>query len=67
VCGDPTYRKRREGPPVEDQSGAPRLALHAARLAFEHPVTGEWLEFDAELPEDLARFVVRLRKRTDRP
>jgi 23S rRNA pseudouridine1911/1915/1917 synthase len=62
VCGDPIYRKRLEGPPIEDKSGAPRLALHAARLGFEHPVMGERLEFEAELPEDLARFVDRLRR-----
>lgn len=62
VCGDPLYRKRPGGPPIEDRSGAPRLALHAARLAFDHPVTGERLEFEADLPADLARFVARLRR-----
>jgi len=63
VCGDPIYRKRMNAPPLEDSSGAPRLALHAARLAFDHPVMGERLEFEAPLPEDLARFVSRLRRK----
>ncbi len=30
-----------------------RQALHAARLGFEHPVTGERLNFSAPLPQDL--------------
>jgi 23S rRNA pseudouridine1911/1915/1917 synthase len=31
-----------------------RQALHAAELGFEHPASGEYLEFHAELPPDLA-------------
>jgi 23S rRNA pseudouridine1911/1915/1917 synthase len=30
-----------------------RQALHAAELGFEHPVTGEEMLFEADLPEDL--------------
>lgn len=63
LCGDPIYRKRLNAPPVDDASGAPRLALHAARLAFDHPQTGERLDFDASLPDDLNRFVNRLRRK----
>jgi 23S rRNA pseudouridine1911/1915/1917 synthase len=62
VCGDPIYRKRLNAPPIDDQSGAPRLALHAARLAFDHPHTGERFDFDAPLPDDLDRFVKQLRR-----
>jgi 23S rRNA pseudouridine1911/1915/1917 synthase len=61
VCGDPIYRKRLNAPPIDDTSGAPRLALHAARLAFDHPQTGERLDFEAPLPDDLDRFLKRLR------
>ena len=32
--------------------GMTRQALHAAHLAFKHPVTGEKLSFDAAPPED---------------
>jgi 23S rRNA pseudouridine1911/1915/1917 synthase len=32
----------------------PRHFLHAARLSFEHPLTGETMSFRAELPEELA-------------
>ena len=34
-------------------AGLTRQALHATRLAFEHPVTGQSLDFHAPLPEDL--------------
>ncbi|HTK14734.1 MAG TPA: RluA family pseudouridine synthase [Xanthobacteraceae bacterium] len=33
-----------------------RQALHAYILAFEHPTSGEFLEFQSELPEDLVRL-----------
>lgn len=32
----------------------PRQFLHAARLEFEHPVSGEHMSFEAPLPSDLA-------------
>jgi 23S rRNA pseudouridine1911/1915/1917 synthase len=38
-----------------------RQALHAARLGFEHPVTGEELEFESPLPEYMQRLVGALR------
>ena len=44
-----------------DGPRAPRLALHACRLAFEHPSTGERLTFESELAPDLQRFVGFLR------
>jgi 23S rRNA pseudouridine1911/1915/1917 synthase len=34
--------------------GMTRQALHATRLAFKHPVTGEALAFEAPLPHDMA-------------
>ncbi|MCV2366769.1 RluA family pseudouridine synthase [Roseateles oligotrophus] len=34
--------------------GLTRQALHAARLGFTHPISGEALQFDAPLPQDLA-------------
>ena len=38
---------------TEDRSLIPRPALHAARLALTHPVTGEALALEAPLPEDM--------------
>jgi 23S rRNA pseudouridine1911/1915/1917 synthase len=37
-----------------------RQALHAATLGFEHPITGEEMMFESELPEDLAALQVAL-------
>ncbi|MEM6297054.1 MAG: RluA family pseudouridine synthase [Bacteroidota bacterium] len=31
----------------------PRQALHAKSLGFEHPATGERMQFDSEIPEDM--------------
>lgn len=38
-----------------------RQWLHAVKLSFEHPVSGELVEFESEYPEDLAQVLVRLR------
>ena len=35
--------------------------LHAARLSFEHPVTGKHLEFESRWPDDFADLIERLR------
>jgi 23S rRNA pseudouridine1911/1915/1917 synthase len=37
-----------------------RQALHAAHLAFQHPVSGEILSFDSNLPDDLRQLVESL-------
>ncbi len=44
ILGDALY-----APPVQ-QARAPRLLLHAWRLTFAHPVTGETLEFERAAP-----------------
>lgn len=35
---------------------APRLCLHAARLAFHHPSGGEWMEFTSPMPEGMLKL-----------
>jgi len=35
----------------------PRQALHAKTLGFVHPVTGEKMRFDSEIPEDMAQCI----------
>ena len=37
-----------------------RLWLHAERLAFEHPVTGQDLSFDSPIPQDLRESALAL-------
>jgi 23S rRNA pseudouridine1911/1915/1917 synthase len=62
LCGDKVYRGPYPDRPIPDNSGAPRLALHAAELGFEHPVTREKLLFSMPLPADLAKFAERLKR-----
>ncbi|WP_253273984.1 RluA family pseudouridine synthase [Flammeovirga sp. OC4] len=37
----------------------PRQALHAKSLGFEHPVTGKWMQFNSEIPQDMQRLIRR--------
>ena len=39
----------------------PRHALHAKSLGFTHPKTGEWMQFDSELPEDFFNVLEKWR------
>jgi 23S rRNA pseudouridine955/2504/2580 synthase len=41
------------------RQGVKRLFLHAGRLAFAHPVSGERLRLEAPLPADMAAFAAR--------
>jgi 23S rRNA pseudouridine1911/1915/1917 synthase len=61
VCGEDVYNRMPSGEAIRDDSGAPRLALHAKELGFRHPVTGEELHWEMPLPADLEAFVQRLR------
>lgn len=54
VAGDPIYG-------AKNGVKAPRLMLHAWRLSFTHPRTGERLSFCAEPPEAFVRTVEKLR------
>ncbi|NTV83108.1 MAG: RluA family pseudouridine synthase [Bacteroidales bacterium] len=40
----------------------PRQALHARSLAFKHPTTGKWVEFQSAPPEDMATVIDKWRK-----
>jgi 23S rRNA pseudouridine1911/1915/1917 synthase len=44
-----------------------RQALHAARLAFDHPRTGRRVSFEAPLPPDFAAALAVLREARTRP
>ncbi|MDR2963141.1 MAG: RluA family pseudouridine synthase [Bacteroidales bacterium] len=39
----------------------PRQALHAKTLGFKHPVTGEYMQFDSEIPADMQELMRRWR------
>jgi 23S rRNA pseudouridine1911/1915/1917 synthase len=68
LIGDPTYGGRRKlsvkalsAQGLVAVQSFPRQALHAAILGFQHPVTGQPLRFDAEMPDDMAGLVAALR------
>ena len=61
VCGDRVYNRRPDGSVIPDDSGAARLALHAAELGFLHPATGKEMIWDMPPPADLVRLMDRLR------
>ena len=48
---------------AEAQEALGRQALHAWKLAFSHPVTGERLQFEAPIPRDLLAALAILRGR----
>ena len=67
LVGDPTYGGRRKlarGSVSEAADAAvrdfPRQALHAQVLGFIHPVSGESLRFEAEIPQDMADLIALL-------
>ncbi|WP_437187034.1 RluA family pseudouridine synthase [Planctomicrobium sp. SH668] len=54
VIGDDRYRPDQAKHPAWK---AKRLALHAAKLGFEHPVTGKQVRFEAPIPPDFLKFI----------
>ena len=54
AAGHPLAGDKRYGAGRSPKARFPRLFLHAHRLAFRHPFSGEPLEFLSPLPEDLA-------------
>jgi 23S rRNA pseudouridine1911/1915/1917 synthase len=64
ICGEKVYNRSPRGKVIEDTSGAPRLALHAAELGFVHPVSGDAMHWEMELPMDLKDFFQGLRSQS---
>lgn len=68
LLGDPLYGGRFRLPAqcsteLEQHLRAfKRQALHAAKLGLQHPVTGDYLEWEAPLPDDMAQLVEALRE-----
>ena len=56
VAGDPVYGPHNCITSLHGQ------CLHAKTLGFVHPITGEHLRFDSELPEYFTRFLATLRR-----
>ena len=71
LIGDPVYGGRQRVPAgasdflMSTLRGFPRQALHAQALEFEHPVSGGWMKFESDLPDDLVNLLEVL-EREDR-
>jgi 23S rRNA pseudouridine1911/1915/1917 synthase len=62
LVGDPVYGRARK--PLTDvlkTLGFARQALHAAHLGFIHPVTGNKVALDSEIPPDMRELIDQLR------
>ncbi|MBD1379955.1 RluA family pseudouridine synthase [Metabacillus arenae] len=55
LAGDPKYGPKK----TISMDGQ---ALHAAVLGFEHPRTGKYMEFEAQMPKELQKLLEQLRK-----
>ena len=70
LVGDRTYVK---GPQKcvpqlrELLTSFPRQALHATRLALVHPVSGEMMEWQAPLPEDMQQLLKQIKAAVNEP
>ena len=74
LLGDPLYGLQRTGAVSllvkagydnvtrQDVLNFPRQALHAAKIRFNHPVTGETMEFSAGLPNDMTSLISALER-----
>ena len=60
VLGDTTYGDNQANKVVRERFGLNRLALHAAALAFPHPVTDDEVSVLAPVPDDLAAPFARM-------
>ncbi len=71
LVGDPLYAGRLRMPAGCSEElkqmlrGFKRQALHAMRLGLEHPVSGEWMEWQVPVPEDMSRLIEMLRRDRD--
>jgi 23S rRNA pseudouridine1911/1915/1917 synthase len=57
--GDATYGRCRKLPVA-----LPGQALHAVRLALDHPISGDRLVCEAPLPEVFEKLLLALRRRS---
>lgn len=56
LVGDQVYGPKKQSLNVDGQM------LHAKIIGFVHPITGEYMEFDSELPDYFAEILDKLRK-----
>ena len=62
--GRPMLPKASAQPMIDMLRGFKRQALHAVQLELSHPISGEWMSWQAELPEDMQALLSVLREDT---
>jgi tRNA pseudouridine65 synthase len=62
LVGDVRYGKGEHNRIWREQHGLHRLALHASRLTFPHPISGAPITVEAPLADDLARAIDSARR-----
>lgn len=58
IVGDPVYGRKKEEFKLSGQ------LLHAFKVGYIHPVSGEYMEFTRELPEYFSEVLEKLRRRS---
>ena len=53
IAGDPVYG-------VKDKSGFATQCLHSKTITFTHPISGEELFFESELPPEFSKFLEKM-------
>jgi 23S rRNA-/tRNA-specific pseudouridylate synthase len=62
ILGDPEFGREVAATNAARLPAAPpRLFLHAARLAFRHPISGAWLAVDSPPLAEIAEYLAVLR------
>jgi len=59
IAGDPKYGEGQFNESLRD-SGLKRLFLHASHLRFRHPLSGDWVDVEAQLPQELLSVLKQL-------
>jgi 23S rRNA pseudouridine1911/1915/1917 synthase len=68
LVGDPVYAGRLRQPAGASEQLREALrrfrrqALHALKLGLTHPESGEWMEWESPLPEDMQLLLEALRE-----
>ena len=59
IAGDPVYGGKKAAKKLP--TSVPRQMLHAWRLEFKHPATGEAMSFESPIPPDMEKVIEMLR------
>ena len=59
IFSDPLYAGRKTS--RNDRKILPRIFLHASKISFYHPKSGELISFKSPLPKDLKKFIETLK------